>query len=1185
MTDQTTPERQIQSHFVRAGRQGGHRRDWSLCVFFRVMSEVEVRASITRLLGERPDAATPDMFQEMPPDAPPEDMIATREGGAQQRAPRPAPAPARKLRRAAVEADAAPLPGARLAMELANPTLWTPFASEDGESLPIVSRAAPAKFFLDWLKAVIGADRTALLDELTALASQFERQSVGSGMSGADQQVMRSVLDASLLKLGTGFSGLAAMVAALGADEAEDHGLKILRQGLVSVCAYELIRHVRRALSGVPVLRAAADEIRYTKTASAFAGDRSPIEIAFTFQGLSALAIDPKVLASFPDVFKEGMAARAGRLGDVGESAPSHWSGELGQSAIHGLLSGGFAIKGAREADWTTLRRQIHLFNEAGPGEGKALRMALGLVFRAIGLEIVHIELGQDPYHVGANGEIIKPKHRHEHFGFRDGISQPFLGLDLGDPIAGSATPSRNGSWTPVAPGEIFLGLADEDGGVQIAPAHTELRDGGTYLVFRKLEQDVGGLRTYLAGARPGSNQAQKRLAANFVGRWKNGVSLVQAPAAAPDFDDAGEADLNNFRYAQSDPTGRKCPLGAHVRRTNPRDIGGQNQARRNRIQRRGIAYGGPFLAEGSIGDGRERGMLFIALNARIDQQFELIQSRWINGGEFLGQAGLGKCPITGANNGAAGDQFLANDSPSPVRGLPAFVHTRGGDYFYAPGLKGISAIAYQRIKAPNLSTPNQVGHGGVKTPDVFSPDNIRRLVKHTLAVGPLSESFEPLEAPGAHVEDATTGQPIVFVGQHAQVTEILSAGANVGVRHCTSASQRMMAGAQLLIGTETGDTVLRAPMKEVLEQAWRLLNPRQRLDAALDEALANAVRRTRKVGRIDLVQDLAVDPIYRVIADIYGVRGPNYLTELAVALPFARQHVSELHPDWLAMLAGRAPDNPRMATLQVWSILMFSDLIGNLRMQEELKLLSMQAGAEFSVYLEQLLMKERARPKKQRGAINTLVEAFRALEGGTFAGKKLEGDEYYRIVRLLLTELVPSALAVIPATFGSLMSALLAHRINLSYLVEYLEKIDPANGLKGLIYETNRLNPSLPVLQRYAESNIVLADGTKIAKGNWLGVLIAAANLDPTAFPEPSKFSPHPSLGGPPRDVSKYLMFGVGPHRACWGRDRLAMLALEKCVRTAARLPGLRRLAGAGGAPIQLIRSMIGLPARFARH
>lgn len=1139
MTEETRAEDLVQSHFVRAARaakSGGpeKRRDWSLFMFFRVMSKEEWETSLNRIFGEE-NGVNPPRFD-----------------------PR------------------------QFALEVFTPSLWTTFESEREPEPSFVDESVPAQLFLDWLKAATGDGAAELMSGLVGLKERISRVTLRQTEGGAAAEVIAPTTVGM-------FSQMFARVEALANDASPTNGLDRLREGLVRVCEYELTRGVVRALEDVPVLRSAATESKGVLGAT---GERAPIQIAFTHSGLAAVGVHKGVLNSFPDVFREGMAARASRLGDVGKSAPGEWDGELGQSVVHGMLISGFDVEGAKHSEWEKLREDIRLFNIGGPGRGLELRLAIGLAYRAIGLEILHLELGQDPYEVSKeDGDTIIPlKHRHEHFGFRDGISQPTLDLP------GSGTPSGNGSWTPVAPGEIILGAEDEDKCTQKVPNNPALLNGGTYLVFRKLQQDVAGFRRFIAAARPGSKEERDRLAAQFVGRWPNGASMVRAPAQQPPLTPAQEHDLNNFRYADEDPSGDYCPLGAHVRRTNPRDIGGKSQAKRHRLLRRGMAYGGSLLPDGAPDDGNERGMLFVSAQARIDVQFELIQNRWINGGEFLGQAGLNKCPITGANAGLPSDQFITADSLRPVTGIPRFVHTRGGDYFYAPGLGGLKAIAKRCVKEPPPEpSPNEVGHNSAKTDGVFTPENIGKLIRITLGTGKShTENFKPIVGGGGAQEHPITGRPIVFVGKHEQVRKALSGELpGIGVPHYIFSSERMF-GERILISTDARSAALRKNMKDVLEQAWNALDPYKAFKEHLDNAIGRAVAKTRQVGRLDLVHDLAVDPIYQLVANVYGVPGPDYLTDLATAIRFGSRHISELHPDWLKALRGKDPPNRQLATLQVWSILMFSDLIGNLRNQLELKALGMTAAAQFTAYLRELLMTEQAKPKKKPKQVRTLVEAFCAIED-QFVPNVMTYDEYYKIVRLLLTELVPSALAVIPATFGSVISTLLDKHINVNQLVPGLDAISPPNApdecIKRLIYEMNRLNPSLPVLQRYALDDVELTpEGTppdmvvKINKEHWIGALVIAANRDKDVFPDPDNFSLGVQFGGEKREMKDYLMFGAWKSdRECFGRERLAMLALTKFMRAAALFPGLRRVAGPSGKEAKILGTTVGLQARFA--
>ena len=163
-----------------------------------------------------------------------------------------------------------------------------------------------------------------------------------------------------------------------------------------------------------------------------------------------------------------------------------------------------------------------------------------------------------------------------EHFGFADPISQP--------PIEGADAPSYpgdgvlepDGTWRPLKPGEFLLGYEDEAGppGTQ-TPEPLELRLNGTYVVFRKLYQDVAAFRRYLVTAAKslyGSDDHyhQDLVAAKIMGRWRSGCPLD----LSPDKDDpaiaADPQRRNNFTY-EGDEQGLRCPLGAHLRRSNPR--------------------------------------------------------------------------------------------------------------------------------------------------------------------------------------------------------------------------------------------------------------------------------------------------------------------------------------------------------------------------------------------------------------------------------------------------------------------------------------------------------------------------------------------------------------------------------------------------------------------------------------
>jgi len=164
---------------------------------------------------------------------------------------------------------------------------------------------------------------------------------------------------------------------------------------------------------------------------------------------------------------------------------------------------------------------------------------------------------------------------------------------------AGGGVPQRDGRWRALAPGEFILGYPDEDTLIdrkrRLPPAPTDpLGGGGTYMVWRKLHQDVAlWRRTIRQAAARYHDGDEQRLAAKVVGRWPNGAPLVTHPNTPGSAFDAASPDANDFRYGE-DLGGRRCPLGAHIRRSNPRDaLGNEGKlSMRHRMIRRGMPYG-----------------------------------------------------------------------------------------------------------------------------------------------------------------------------------------------------------------------------------------------------------------------------------------------------------------------------------------------------------------------------------------------------------------------------------------------------------------------------------------------------------------------------------------------------------------------------------------------------------------
>ncbi|WP_372782880.1 hypothetical protein [Phenylobacterium sp.] len=1170
----------IQAHLLRASKFGRQPRDWSLFFFFRILTQAEMGAALLRL-QDGPSAWPRVKMDLINPGL-------ANAGLAEQGADgKPAATAFRNWLKVLVESDPQGL--LMSAGELLTPAGLRPGAKAAEPRLTSTERLSVAR-----------TELSVLLDRLPAAPGAI------SARSDFD---LRAAIQAGLGVLGLGPEAYAEVMGFLAnyllSEKAEAGPLPML-------VLYELLRQAAPAFRRPPAAReeerhgiVRAENFR-ADLADARGYDPTPITLAFTFPGLAALQIDGTTLASFPDVFRQGMAARAQRLQDLGPSAPEFWEGELGLPSVHGYFTGGFGEpRPAKEAFWRALRADIRAFNEPASQRGQELRLWIGLLFRMLGMEIVQIELGQNPYEE-FRGNVTALDHRLEHFGFRDGLSQPFVDMGLGDPPAGGATPSRNSTWTPVAPGEIFLNLSDEGGELQLAPDNPALRAGATYLVFRKLEQDVIGLRNFLDEQRPDDGEEQQALAARFVGRWKNGAPLVLSPRTERDL--GSEAALNDFRYLADDPDGGKCPLGAHVRRTNPRDTGGRHEVSRHRILRRGISYGGPLLPEDAPDDGEPRGLLFIAANARIDLQFEVIQADWINGGELLGEAGLGRCPVTGARTGGGEDSFLEPHAVAPVTNLPRFVTTKGGDYFYAPGIGAIRDLADGKtFPAVDADVPFAgFSMGDAATPSLFSEDRITRYIGETLG-GRRVIRVAPFNTASPEV--------VAFVGRHADVAEVLrndpapdpKAKCPVfSVSPYADASELMTRGDLMLIATEgqgpTADT--RRRMRLSLNLAWRTLNHAsggklyKRVRAAARSRLDMALRRTGPTKRVDLVDDLAAQAAYGVLTDIFGTPGPDWLTELAMSLPFARQHVGDLPRDWLAAARGEAPADPGFTSMQIWSALMVLDLIGNLQALQPLHALSRQAASELLAHIDSKIAEARALAADPGGSARgpmTLIEAFVKNEKSP-AIVRAYGDDldklYYKEVSLILLEIIGSTLAVIPLTFASALQTLLKFRVDLTTLLPLIG--DP--GVQRLIYEGERLNANIPVRMRRCTAGTTLKKGGRIEAEDLVAALVAGANIDPEVFEDPMRLSlaglppvdpkAPGRFDGPPRATKDYLMFGVsGSHKECWGRDKVAMPVLEECLWTAGRLQGLRRIAGAAGEPAKLAGGVtVGLAARFTR-
>lgn len=422
------------------------------------------------------------------------------------------------------------------------------------------------------------------------------------------------------------------------------------------------------------------------------------INIAFTHGGLERLGLSDEFMKMFAGEFYEGMSATDHRqriLGDSGKSSPDGWQwGGTNNPQPHILL-----MLYARDANALAafLDEQQSRLSQSG-------------------LELIRrLDTNRLP-------------DRKEHFGFRDGMGQPG--------IQGFDSETYPGNTIPA--GEFILGYPnaygqftqrplvppanDPNGILPVAPDDSERRDlgkNGSYLVFRQLAQDVADFWRFVdkkARGDDGSANPETRikLASQMVGRWPSGAPLVKSPGA----DDPRLGDDNHFLYYGSDDKhGFKCPIGAHIRRANPRDSldpepGSERSievGKRHRIIRRGREYGAPIAISMDPSDilassdtSGERGLHFICFNTHIGRQFEFIQHTWINNPKFDGLY-EDDDPLIGDRGGgisqAPGGNFTVQAEPisERVSGMPRFVQVRGGAYFFMPGIRGVRFLASLR--------------------------------------------------------------------------------------------------------------------------------------------------------------------------------------------------------------------------------------------------------------------------------------------------------------------------------------------------------------------------------------------------------------------------------------------------------------------------------------------------------
>lgn len=464
--------------------------------------------------------------------------------------------------------------------------------------------------------------------------------------------------------------------------------------------------------------------------ADAQPGDgRLVCNVAFTHEGLRAAGLLESELSAFPPEFRAGMESRCSVLGDERTNHPRRWrlprrnwnpgprvDEPIELSAVHVVVQ-------LRIGNPSTMAPQERIYDLADPrhplhAEIQKIGTTLGACMELLSLEATVRHL-QDPANPASRAK--------EHFGFVDGNGQPVL-----DPAAVGSVYRDN----LVHPGEFVIGqanAADAPAGEGHPDVSPWLRDG-TFLVVRKLAQDVGLFDAIVkAGAVGGLTE--DTVMAKMMGRERDTGDPLAAPGADNDF---------TYRF---DAQGRRCPLHAHIRRANPRSSSLQQPPeppgrRVPRIMRRSMSFGAPYdrTNPASPGNLLPRGMFFMAYNARIAEQFEVVQ-RWLAGGNstsgysgrsdpFVGVPASGEtrvfsfeCPVA-ASDGTVVDTVhrVKLDGSSLPEVLPrTMVRLEWGAYLFTPSLAALQALA-QRAAARQAQWPWSADRGRAEIERLLGP-------------------------------------------------------------------------------------------------------------------------------------------------------------------------------------------------------------------------------------------------------------------------------------------------------------------------------------------------------------------------------------------------------------------------------------------------------------------------------
>lgn len=779
----------------------------------------------------------------------------------------------------------------------------------------------------------------------------------------------------------------------------------------------------------------------------------STVNVALSYQGFQAIGLSSESLASFSDEFRQGMAQRADILGDTGDSSPQHWDAPFGTPDVHLFVA--FNALDRDALDWRCRWLQ-EIIDQTG------------------GVTIL--------YRQEAN---LLPQGT-EHFGYADGFGQPGIDGSPNPPLPGQGVPDGQGGWRALKVGEFVLGYPDEENVLPAAPAPTVLGQNGTYLVYRKLHQNVPMFRQYLRDQARGYPGGEEQLAAKIVGRWRDGTPVELSPDR-PDPALARDDQRNtNFTYGD-DADGFRCPRGAHIRRANPRDAGGKVISR-HRLIRRGLPYGS-MLPEGREDDGQDRGVIFMALGADIDRHFEFIQTQWLNDGNIF-SLGPDKDLVTGDHDGT--DKMTVNGKPPYfLPHLPRFVTVKGGEYFFMPGLNALrwlAAGAHLPLveEAPAAATPppsrvDRFLHEIEAMPaeivhdiDRTGMDAYGALVQHVL------QDPEPVFAVLREVHPILLARGLAVVTRYQDVQEVLAHDDVFSVMLYTPKMQAI-----------TGDFILGMDHTPQYDRDQTRLRAAitaadlPRIGQDVTSAAEAIIAAAGPGGTLDVVGDYADVVPARVIAEYFGTPGPDE------------------------------------ATLISWARILFDEIFIDVKNDPAVQASAAGAAQEMCAYLDDFIAARQAQPAGTADRDDVLNRLLRA--GDAFDAREIRSNLIGLIVGWIPTTSKAVALAI---------DELLRRPEELAAAQEAARN-DDDQLVAAYMFEALRFQPQNSGLLRKSIADYILAAGTdrstRIPAGTVVFAATQSAMMDGRAVEDPDAFRID-------RPASTYMHFGYGLH-TCFGQ------------------------------------------------